>query len=173
MIDAARAAIDDCGVAGMAPRVDLVGVAGGLWGYRDPGSWIAAAIGADACTLLTTIGGQTPVALLAEIADRIQRGAVGAALIVGGECTRSRRMARRKGIEVPTLPETQSSPDELWGPPLVIGDPAAAAVAGDMPRNAFALLESAIRARRGETMAENRRRIAELCAGFSAVARWC
>ena len=170
MIDAARAAIDDCGGAGMGPRVDLVGVAGGLWRYRDPGSWIAAAIGADACTLLTTIGGQTPVALLAEIADRIQRGALGAALIVGGECTRSRRMARRKGIEVPRLPETQSSPDELWGPPLVIGDPAAEAVAGDMPRNAFALLESAIRARRGESVAENRRRAAELCAGFAAVA---
>ncbi len=170
MIDAARAAISDCGFAGIASKVDLVAVAGGLWRYRNPGRWIAEAIGADARTLLTTIGGQTPVALLAEIADRIQRGALGAALIVGGECTRSRRMARRQGIEAPRLPETESSPDELWGPPLVIGDPAAAAVAGDLPRNAFALLESAIRAQRGETMAENRRRVAELCAGFSAVA---
>lgn len=43
-------------------------------------------------------------------------------------------------------------------------------MAGHMPRNAFALLESAIRAQRGETMAENRRRAAELCAGFAAVA---
>ena len=170
MIDAARAAIDDCGVAGMGPRVDLVGVAGGLWRYRDPGRWIAAAIGADACTLLTTIGGQTPVALLAEIADRIQRGGTRRGADRRGRVHRSRRMARRQGIEVPRLPDTQPSPDELWGPPLVIGDPAAAAVAGDMPRNAFALLESAIRARRGESVDENRRRAAELCAGFAAVA---
>ena len=170
MIDAARAAIDDCGAAGIAPSVDLVGVAGGMWSYRNPGHWIADALGADARTLLTTISGQTPVALLADIAERIQRGAVGAALIVSGECTRSRRMARRQGIKAPRHPDTEPPPDEMWGPPLVIGDPAAEAVAGHMPRNAFALLESAIRARRGETMDENRRRAAELCAGFAAVA---
>ena len=170
MIDAARAAIDDGGAAGIAPSVDLVGVAGGLWSYRNPGHWIAEALGADARTLLTTISGQTPVALLADIAERIQQGAVGAALIVSGECTRSRRMARRQGVEVPRHPDTEPPPDEMWGPPLVIGDPAAEAVAGHMPRNAFALIESAIRAQRGETMDENRRRAAELCAGFAAVA---
>lgn len=170
MIDAARAAMDDCGVSGIAPSVDLVAVAGGLWRYRNPGGWVAEAIGADARTLLTTFGGQTPVALLADLSDRIQRGALGAALIIGGECTRSRRMARRQGLEEPRLPDEQSPPDEVWGPPLVIGDPGAAAVAADLPGNAFALLESAIRARRGETMADNRRRISELCAGFSAVA---
>ena len=170
MIDSARAAVDDCGAAGMAARVDLVAVAGGLWSYRNPGHWIARAIGAGARTLLTTIGGQTPVALLADIAERIQRGAVGAALIVGGECTRSRHRARRRGVDAPRHPDTEPPPDEVWGSPLVIGDPGAEAVAGHMPRNAFALLESAIRARRGETMAENRRRAAELCAGFAAVA---
>ena len=170
MIDATRAAIDNCGATGMARRVDLVAVAGGLWRYRNPGGWIAEAVGADARTLVTTIGGQTPVALLADIADRIQRGALGAALIIGGECTRSRRRARYHGLEDPRIPDTQPPPDEFWGPPLVIGDPAAAAATGDMPRNAFALLESAIRAQRGETMAENRRRTAELCAGFAAVA---
>lgn len=170
MIDAARAAVADSGAAGLAGRVDLVAVAGGLWSYRNPGHWIAGALGADARTLLTTLSGQTPVALLADIAERIQQGAVGAALIVGGECTRSRRMARRQGVEAPRLPGTEPPPDELWGPPLVIGDPASEAVAGHMPRNAFALLESAIRAQRGETVDENRRRAAELSAGFSAVA---
>lgn len=170
MIDAARAAVDDSGAAGMAGRVDLVAVAGGLWSYRNPGHWIARAVGADARTLLTTIGGQTAVALLADIAERIQRGAIGSALIVGGECTRSRHRARRQGVEAPRHPDTEPPPDEVWGPPLVIGDPGAEAAAGYMPRNAFALLESAIRARRGETMAENRHRNAELCAGFAAVA---
>ena len=170
MIDAARAATYDSGASGIAARVDLVAVPGGLWSYRNPGHWIAEVLGADARTLLTTISGQTPVALLADIAKRIQRGAVGAALIVGGECTRSRRKARRRGVEAPRHDDTEPPPDEAWGAPLVIGDPGAEAVAGHMPRNAFALLESAIRARRGETMAENRRRAAELCAGFAAVA---
>ena len=170
MIDAARAATDDSGASGIAAQVDLVAVAGGLWSYRNPGHWIAEVLGADARTLLTTISGQTPVALLADIAERIQRGAVGAALIVGGECTRSRRRARRRGVEAPRHDDTEPPPDEAWGSPLVIGDPGAEAAAGHMPRNAFALLESAIRARRGETMAENRRRAAELCAGFAAVA---
>ena len=170
MIDAARAAIADSGAGRMAGRVDLVGVAGGLWSYRNPGRWIARAIGAEASTLLTTISGQTPVALLADIAERIQRGSVEAAMIVGGECTRSRRRARRRGVEAPRHDDTEPPPDEAWGSPLVIGDPGAEAVAGHMPRNAFALLESAIRAQRGETMAENRRRAAELCAGFAAVA---
>ena len=170
MIDAARAAADDSGAAGMAGRVDLVGVAGGLWSFRNPGHWIARAIGAEARTLLTTISGQTPVALLADIAGRIQRGVLGAALIVGGECTRSRHRARRQGAEAPRHADTEPPPDEVWGSPLVIGDPGAEAAAGHMPRNAFALIESAIRARRGETMAENRRRAAELCAGFAAVA---
>ncbi|MXW97494.1 MAG: hypothetical protein F4Y05_09025 [Acidimicrobiaceae bacterium] len=170
MIDAARAAADDSGAAGMAAWVDLVAVAGGLWSYRNPGHWIARAIGADARTMLTTISGQTPVALLADIAERLQRGVLGAALIVGGECTRSRRRARRRGVDAPRHVDTERPPDEVWGSPLVIGDPGAEAVAGHMPRNAFALLESAIRAKRGETMAENRRRAAELCAGFAAVA---
>lgn len=170
MIDAARAAADDSGAAGIAGLVDLVAVAGGLWSYRNPGHWIAEALGADARTLLTTISGQTPVALLADIAERIQRGVLGAALIVGGECTRSRRRARRRGVDAPRHPDTEPPPDETWGSPLVIGDPGAEAMAGHMPRNAFALLESAIRAKRGEKMAENRRRAAELCAGFAAVA---
>ena len=170
MIDAARAAADDSGAAGIAARVYLVAVAGGLWSFRNPGHWIARAIGADARTLLTTISGQTPVALLADIAERIQRGAVGAALIVGGECNRSRRRARRRGVEAPRHDDTEPPPDEAWGSPLVIGDPGAEAAAGHMPRNAFALIESAIRARRGETMDENRRRTAELCTGFAAVA---
>lgn len=170
MIDAARAAADNSGAAGMAGRVDLIAVAGGLWSHRNPGHWIARAIGADARTILTTIGGQTPVALLADIAERIQRGAVGAALIVGGECTRSRRRARRRGVEAPRHDDTEPPPDEAWGSPLVIGDPGAEAAAGHMPRNAFALIESALRAQWGETMAENRRRAAELCAGFAVVA---
>ena len=170
MIDAARAAADDSGASGIAARVDLVAVAGGLWSYRNPGHWIAQAIGAEARTLLTTISGQTPVALLADIAERIQRGSGDAALIVGGECTRSRHRARRQGAEAPRHADTEPPPDEAWGSPLVIGDPGAEAAAGHMPRNAFALIESAIRARRGETMAENRRRAAELCAGFAAVA---
>lgn len=170
MIDAARAAIADSGADRMAGRVDLVGVTGGLWSYRNPGHWIAEALGADARTMLTTISGQTPVALLADIAERTQRGAVGAALVVGGECTRSRHRARRRGVEAPRHDDTEPPPDEAWGSPLVIGDPGAEAVAGQMPRNAFALLESAIRAKRSETMAENRRRTAELCAGFAAVA---
>ncbi len=170
MIDAARSVADDSGAAGMAAPVNLVAVAGGLWSYRNPGHWIAEALRADARTLLTTIGGQTPVALLADICERIQRGAVGSALIVGGECTRSRHRARRQGVDAPRHPGTETPPDEVWGPPLVIGDPGAEAAAGHMPRNAFALLESAIRARRGETMAENRHRNAELCAGFAAVA---
>ena len=170
MVEAARAAAADSGAVGIAGRVDLVAVAGGLWSYRNPGHWIAEALGADARTLLTTIGGQTPVALLADIAERIQRGAIGAALIVGGECTRSRHRARRQGVDTPRHADTEPPPDEAWGSPLVIGDPGAEAAAGHMPRNAFALLESAIRAKRGETMAENRRRAAELCAGFAAVA---
>ncbi len=115
MIDAARAAADDSGVSGIAARVDLVAVASGLWSHRNPGHWIARAIGADARTMLTTIGGQTPVALLADIAECIQRGVVGAALIIGGECTRFRHRARRRGVDAPRHDDTEPRPMRCGG----------------------------------------------------------
>ena len=167
---AALAALDDAGVRTEA--VDVIGVVTGLFRHPNIGRSVARAIGAsDAHTILTSWGGNTPIAFVGDLGDRIARGEIDVAVVLGGEANATRDAARRAGRPAPHPP---ADPDldepEAWGPPLVMADPVDRQRGGDLPINTYAVFESALRAAAGESLEESRDRAARLWAGYAAVA---
>lgn len=171
MARAVEQAVKDSGVLGLLNHVDLTAVVGGLWSYRNPGELVARRLGVNpGRTLVTDFGGQVPVQLCAAIAERIQSGEIEVAVVIGGETNATRRAMSRSGTRAARSEDHTASPDEFWGDPLVMGDEAAVDRGADLPRNAYAVLESALRARRGETLDEARDRAAQICFAYSLVA---
>ena len=169
MVDAARAAADDAGSRRLLQQIDWVGVVEGLWTYQNPGQLITERLGSpDARTALTGISGAAPVDLLGVAAERIARGDVKVALIVGGEARWSQQRLKREGITPAWLrapgtghPERLSMlPDEMLAEFNFLGRAA----------TAYALFDDSRRAELGETVSTHRNRIAQLWSRFSDVA---
>ncbi len=172
MLAAVTGAAHDSGAPGLLRHVGLVAVVAGLWSWPDPGRLIAERIGAGgARTLLTTFGGQSPQYLVADLAGRIRRGDLELALVCGGEANDTRDRLRRAGHERNwPRQDPDISPDEVFGDPLGWGEGLERQLELDRPTTAYALIGSAIRARRGEDIETNRRRIGALWERFARVA---
>jgi acetyl-CoA C-acetyltransferase len=169
MTDAARAAADDAGAAGLLAKVDWIGVVGGFWSFTNPAQVIGARIGSpDAATALTALSGTSPQELVALAAERIASGEIDVALIVGGEARASTIRLQRAGDE-PTWCR-----DPGTGAPERVADFPAEMVqeARDIggPPVVYALLEDSLRRASGATADQHLDRIAELWERFSAVA---
>lgn len=171
MLDAARVASADAGAPKLLADAQFVGVAGGRFPYRDPGRLVADAVGAtSAATALTAISGTGPQDLLGIAAERIARGQLDVALIVGGEASWSRERLKRDRRDPPEawmwhpgegVPEVVSGyPDELM---------AEAKMFGGAP-TAYALFEDALRSANSRTVDEQRDLVSSMWAQFSAVA---
>lgn len=171
MAQAVEIALADCGTGDWSAAVDTMAVVGGLWRYRDPAALVAAECGiSPSRTVHSTFGGQMPIHLLGVLSDRIRAGELDVAVMTCGENNLSRRAQRKLGIEVARRTETGTSDVESFGPPLDMGDAAAIDRGAERPRNSYAVFDSALRHRRGETLDEARSRAASLWAGYAAVA---
>jgi acetyl-CoA C-acetyltransferase len=172
MTDVVRAAAADSGAHDIAKRAGLVVTIKGAWSYRDPARIVADAVGATtARTALTADGGNTPQLVVDVIAERISRGELDVAVIVGAETIWSRRRMRSAGVQrdVTAQPE-DVTPDEQLGRDLVLGDDFEHSRGLTLPVDIYPLFESAIRHRRGETLDAHRDRLAKMWADFNAVA---
>lgn len=169
MSEAVRAAGADTD-ADVLNAVDLVAVVGGLWRYKNPGALIADELGIEAAGLLTTFGGNLPIHTTAMLGDRIADGEFDMVVLTGGECNETRRRLTKQGQKPRVRHETRADDAESFGPPLDMGDRVAVDRGGETPFNSYAILDSAIRASRGESLDEARDRAAELWAGYAAVA---
>ncbi|KCZ87360.1 acetyl-CoA acetyltransferase [Hyphomonas johnsonii] len=181
MTDASRAALDDVGVAGLAEAIDAlavvrifedsIGRASHPHGHNSnlPGT-LARDLGARPAHLIyEAVGGQSPQALVNEMAGRIHAGEIECALISGSEANRASKGARRHGVEIDwTDGDDATFEDRGMGPMLLSrteikhGLVAAAYFYG--------LFENAIAAREGRTRSQHRRAMAELFQPFSAIA---
>lgn len=170
LTQATRDAATDSGGTGVLDAIDLVAVVGGLWRYKNPGVLVADELGIEADGLLTTFGGNLPIHATAMLAERIASGEFDAVVLAGGECNLTRRNLTAQGRKPRRREETRGDAAESWGPPLDMGDGIAIERGGEIPRNSYAVLDSAIRASRGETLDEARDRAAGLWEGYAAVA---
>lgn len=169
MAEAATEAARDAGVGTLLRRVEWLGVAGGWFRYRNPGQLVASMIGCGgARTALSSVSGTGPQEMVAVAAQRISRGELDVALVVGGEARWSHQRLRRSGAEPNwTAAPGEGEPEKLGGFPeemiqetVVVGPPA----------HGYALIEDSLRSSIGETVEEHRDRIADLWARFSAIA---
>jgi acetyl-CoA C-acetyltransferase len=173
LAEAVRTAAADAGTDRLLGAIDTVAVIQILsHTYRDPGALVAAATGmAPARTILTDEGGNYPLALLNRACREIQSGASDGWLIGGAETWRTRQALRTAGAAAPwTVQDPVVAPTELVTNGRPIFNDAEATSGALLPAAAYALFENARRAARGWTIEQHRDRIAELYAGFSAVA---
>lgn len=171
MVEAAQAAARDAGGnVGLASRAELVAVPLGNWDYEDPGRMIAERIGAvGARTVRVEIGVPqcTPVGAAL---DRIRRGELDVALVVGGEAMASRLRAERAGSSIAQASSTGPGPDERWEPTdELMAEPEIRAGIWS-PVEQYACIDNALRAAEGRTIDEHLDEIAVLWAAMSSVA---
>jgi acetyl-CoA C-acetyltransferase len=173
MAEVARRAASDSGGRDVLAALDAVRVVALIsWRYRDPGAVVAAAVGAPhARTAVTTMGGNSPQALLSRTALDIAAGRADAVLICGAEAGRSRRAARTAGVELDWTVQDESVPvAEVIGTDLEMSHPAELARGIGLPVQVYPLLDVAVRAAAGRAPADHVAHIARLWSRFSAVA---
>jgi acetyl-CoA C-acetyltransferase len=105
-----------------------------------------------------------------DAAREIQAGRRRVVLVTGAENGRSQGQAQRQGVELPES-EAPGAPDRAIAVDKAIFHEAELARGMNSATDIFAVIESAIRFARGETLDAHARRLAELWAGFNEVAR--
>lgn len=161
----ARQALERAGLPGGA--VDWIGVPDGMTTYRDPGRLVAQALGAPgAHTVLAEVGVQQNT-LIARAIRGVQSGRFRVAVVCGGEARRRSVKAGADGMFAPvTAQDPLLRPDETMRSPLP-WQLAEETATGLLAPGFYALMESALRAERQESPAENRERIARQYAEMS------
>jgi acetyl-CoA C-acetyltransferase len=173
LAEAVRTATADAGTDRLLGAIDTVAVIQILsHTYRDPGALVAATTGmAPARTIVTDEGGNYPLALLNRACREIRSGSSEGWLIGGAETWRTRQRRLTSGTPSPwTVQPPEVAPTEQVTNGRLIFNDAEAASGALLPAAAYALFDNARRAAKGWTIEQQRDRIAELYAGFSAVA---
>lgn len=167
----ARSADADAG-ASVLSRIDSVQVVNLMTAqYVDPAAALATRLGIpEGERLYTTVGGNTPQLLVEKACDAIVRGTRRAVLISGAEAFVSMRRARQDGIELDRPGEQGPCRAETVGDPRNGLGPAENAVGIMMPVQMYPIFESALAARAGRSMVEQREWLGRLMAPFTQVA---
>lgn len=170
MAMAIDAALADAGGSTGPDDADLLACVEPMaWGYHDLAATVASMAGCGSALPLTTApGGNSPVELLEQVANRILAGEAEVALVTGAEALDSRRRAGREGLALDWTPFSGHR-DFLKGQrPLTNELEARHGLVA--PIHCYPLYENALRARAGRTIEEHQLWLAELMAAHAAVA---
>lgn len=170
MVAAVEIAAVDAGSESLLAEAQRIYVPRGMWDYSDPARLIAEEIGASqAVTVMAEIGilQQT---LLGDACRRIQAGELDIAIVAGGEGRYRQLRAKITGIELDDRVQQEVAPDITLTPEAELWSEIEARAGLAMPVGYYAIMESALRHARGESVAINRDRLAALYAQFSQVA---
>jgi acetyl-CoA C-acetyltransferase len=162
----AREAAALAGAEDVLPHIDSLQVVYcQSWPYDDPAGRLAAAIGATPRHLLYSgIGGTTPQDLTNRTAEAMQRGELDLALICSTEALATVRGAKKRGERLPWS-HRKSSPFP-WEPP----HPSEMAHEVLQAWETFPLWDTARRAKRGASLADDAAEAASMMAAMSVVA---
>lgn len=170
MVAALERAGYDAGAPKLLQQTDAIYVTRGAWRYGDAGREIARRLGAAPKESVgTPYGGNFSQSCVIDAARQIHAGRRGVVLVAGAENGRSVVQAQRRGVELQPS-EAPGVPDRMVAPDKPIFHEAELARGMNSASDVFAIIESAIRSSRRETLEAHVARLAELWAGFSAVA---
>jgi acetyl-CoA C-acetyltransferase len=171
MVRAIEAAANDAGLSG-PPAADSIRVVSTLsWRYRNPAYVVAEGIGLEPRELaVTTMGGNSPQALVNTTARQILAGELDVAILAGGEAWRTRMRARREGREL----EWSRAPEDR--PPTTIGSEFTMNLQAELdlgivqPVQVYPMFETAIRAANGRSPTDHLEVVSAMWSRFSHVA---
>jgi acetyl-CoA C-acetyltransferase len=169
MCRAVGAALADAGGRGLAAAVDRVAVPQGSWAYPDPARLVAARIGAPSATTYLVELGIPQQSLVNEALAAIVSGSSEVAVVVGGEAKRWARDQEKAGHPPVETPQPGVVPDVVRTRPGPLLEPVEVAHQLWDPVQQYAMIDNALRAAEGRTIAEHRAEIADLWSRFAAV----
>jgi acetyl-CoA C-acetyltransferase len=175
MVEAARAAAADAGPGGDAllGRVESIGIVDVFsWPVPDPGALLARELGvAPRETVRTVIGGNSPIALLADAAGRIASGELEVALLGGGEVGTAFRAALMAGGSTGWEEQPEgTAPTRVLGTDRPPSHDAELAAGLAFPISYYPLFEHRLRHAAGRSTQEQRDWIGTWWARYSALA---
>jgi acetyl-CoA C-acetyltransferase len=175
MVRAIRAALADTGgdTSRLLSAVASIRVVRSFqWVVPDPGALLAEELGITVReSLLSSNGGTTPQAYMADTALGLANGDFDAAIVVGAECGYTRAKAHRMGEWVTwTSQDAETPPAHPFGMDRAPVSELESARGIRIPVEAYPLIENAIRTEAGWTLSEHRARIGSVASRFSEVA---
>ena len=170
MAAAATAAVADAGGRGLGAAVDRLAVPQGSWTYPDPARLVARRLGAPGATTVLVELGIPQQSLVNEALAAIVSGASDVAVVVGGEAKRWVRDRERAGVAPAETSEPGPGPDVVRRRPGPLLEPVEVAHQLWDPVQQYAMIENALRAREGQSLAGHRTEIDTLWARFAEVA---
>ena len=170
MVEAARAAAADAGAVHLVAKAQMVAVPEGNWAYPDPARLVADRIGAVAARTVRADVGVPQETPIGAALDRIRRGVLDVALVVGGEAMASRLRIQRAGGTPFETAQPEVSPDERWSTQGEFMADAEVQAGIWSPVEQYACIDNALRHAEGRTVDEHLDDIASLWAGMNAVA---
>ena len=171
MTDAVETALGDAGgrSGGLGRVIDRIAVPQGSWTYPDPARLVAERIGAsDAVTHLVELG-IPQQSLVNDALAAILSGASDVAVVVGGEAKRWARDQEKAGLVPTETAQPGAVPDVLRRRPGPLLEPVEVTHQLWDPVQQYAMVDNALRAAEGRTIAEHRDEIARLWCRFAAV----
>lgn len=169
MITASRQAADDR----VLEAVDSIRVVNILSAhYRNPGLLLGERLGIGSFTAgYSSVGGNTPQALVNQACLDIQQGRAGVVLISAAETWRTRNELKKRGARLVWTEQDNSVPmPEVADDDVPMAGEAEIRIRLDRPSFVYPIFEQALRIANGESAEEHSTRISELWARFSAVA---
>jgi acetyl-CoA C-acetyltransferase len=183
MVEAVKAAAEDCGNPNILKEADSVRVIRGIWGYGNPARTVAARIGADGAeTGMTSLGGNYVQAMTNRSFLDIQSGKQDVIIVTGGECGRTQARARKAGLDLdwnplvrapgasPELRDDGDAPEMFLGSNKVTRHEAEMKRGIQLPIQFYPMFETALRHANGETVDGHLERVSKLWASFNQVA---
>lgn len=173
MAHALRAAADDAG--GRDPhrliaRAELIVAPQGSWRCSDPARVVAEYLGVTAHTVCAELG-VLQQTIFTRACTAIAGGSASVVLICGGEARARAAAAARSGVTVAAEPDPQRPADTVLSPEREIISKLEIERKLYVPARQYAIMETALRAAAGRSVAEHAREVAKLWDGFAGVAR--
>lgn len=171
MLDAIREAAEDTGNPSVVDSIQSVRVVRGIWRYKQPAKYLAEQLGVpNAETMGTPFGGNMVQSCVNASASEILSGAKDVIVITGAENGNSQAKSKKAGVEIEYL-DLPGKYDRMLGDEVPMSSPAEVAAGIRAPIQIYPIFENALRSQRGESIEAHRKRISELWAGFSQVAK--
>ena len=172
MVDAVRRAAEDAGSRAVLRQIESIAVPQGGWDYPNPGQLIRDALGCPSARTILADLGVLQLSLLADLCRAIAAGERHVGVVTGGEAKYRVLRGARTGRPVfdTEQPEDAPPPDEHQ----TSSDPWCSDLEGrrglSSPVEFFAIIESAVRHRRGIDVERHRDAVAALYGRFSEIA---
>jgi acetyl-CoA C-acetyltransferase len=171
MLDAIHAAAEDTGNASIINEADSVRVIRGVWRYKQPAKYLVEALGlGNVETMGTPYGGNMVQSCVNRSALDILSGDKSVILITGAENGNSQAKAQKAGVEI-SYKDLPGHYDAMLDEDVPMSSEGEIAMGIRAPIQIYPIFENALRHQRGESIPDHAKRISELWAGFSQVAK--